>query len=834
MLTNIYSNEQKKRMLNEYLKCNEKEHRDNWVKYSVGADLKVYEVFLNNAKQFYNLYADPEIDAVKYFSLPRPTIGRSVADIVAARILCNFEKDVLEDVEKLAIKLITENTNKTVTEFESKAQFINHLKLIVKIDNDYDERLFETVCKQLQHKTDKITGVSFIECEIPDKLPKNLQRWIIETFCEGSSAMNLAGLSDTRRINAKIQGGRCFRNKPLTTTIEGIIADPDYDGAYSSFMRCLLLPMCANPFRIEYDLKKKSQTMSLAQIRKKYNKELIPGMYQFFGSYTDDNHNLIDPKPRPLIYAQDLIPSYHPHKSINQVTIGSEWLEKSDTSYIYTNQITNGIFTHWNLQIIDYILSKESKKELLNSKVTSGIIYRKSDQLNTIRELLDGYRNYQGNDTYKIRGNKEIITRDRFRGWVGFNLGELVVTPVRKMRSKYPKKTPENEFYKLIGNTVYGVLCSKYFPVSNVVTANNITSGVRSGMWCMEKGLDLQGSITDGGLGNMLKVAYGRGKNKLTDKNTCQSQRIKGDKGVRYGIIGNYKNIEWKENSEDTIIFTNQDGSTFELWECQDKDNPRHKELSKHFDNLIFEHLAEQFPKLDIFHADFTDDNGNPRKGILRIECKGLTKKAVTHGASNYLIRGGFHAMYDKDLIKTLGNEARVFCAMRSYRKGYGTHPQIFMENLGENPDMVDRSEVFDQSILLKVGLFQERYYSYFENSDYQVGDTFFMERLIREFPLSANTFKNAEQRKDWVSEVTLMRGKYGQSIESFFINDNGQIEYEKMIQAFDMWVDAGYNCLADVYGDNKPAKRKGKMLQSHPEYETLKQRKAEKRKGKK
>ena len=108
------------------------------------------------------------------------------------------------------------------------------------------------------------------------------------------------------------------------------------------------------------------------------------------------------------------------------------------------------------------------------------------------------------------------------------------------------------------------------------------------------------------------------------------------------------------------------------------------------------------------------------------------------------------------------------------------------------------------------------------------------MERLIREFPLSAFSFKNAEQRKSWVNEVTMMRGKHGQSIESFFINDNGQIEFEKMIQSFDMWIYAGYNCLADVFVDNKTAKRKGKMLQSHPEYETLKQRKAEKRKGKK
>lgn len=826
---NIYSKKQKERMLEEYLKCNEKEHRENWIKYSVEADLKVYQVFLNNAKQFFNLYNDPEVNAGKYFVLPRPTIGRSVADIVAARIFCKFEGDILADLEKLAIKLITENTEKTVTEFENKGQFIKYLKSVINVDNDYDEILFETVCKLLQFKTDSKNEISTIKYKSPEAIPKNLRIWLINVFCEGSSAMNLAGLSDTRRINAKIQGGRCYRNKPLTTVIEGVIADPDFDGAYSSFMRCLILPMCANPFRIEYDIKKKSQVLTIHQTRQKYNDELIPGMYQFFGSYTDSYRDLIDPKPAILNQPQDLIPSYHPHKSINQITVGSEWLEKTDTSYIYTNQITNGIFTHWNLQIIDYVLSKESKKELLNCKVTSGIIYRKSDKLNTIRELLDGYRDYQGSDNYKIRGNKEVITRDRYRGWVGFDLGELVVTPVRKMRSKYPKKTAENEFYKLIGNTVYGVLCSKYFPVSNVVTANNITSGVRSGMWCMEKGLDLQGSITDGGLGNMLKVAYANsGKNKLSDKNTCQTHRNKKDRTVKYGIIGGYKDIAWKNDSHDTIVFTKQDGSVFEL--SQSNNN----ELSKHFDKLIFEHLSEQFPKLDIFHADFTDDNGNPRKGILRIECKGLVKKAVTHGASNYLIRGGFHASYEKELLKEHGDEARVFCAMRSYRKGYGSHPQLFMENLGEHPDMVDRSEVFEQSILLKVGLYQERYYSYFENSDYNVGDTFFMERLIREFPLSAFTFKNAEQRKNWVNEVTSMRNKHGQSIESFFVNDQGQVNFEKMIEAFDMWIDAGYNCLADVYGDYKTVKRQAKMLQTHPEYEKLNAKKAEKRKGKK
>lgn len=817
----IYTKEQKGRMLEVYFGCKQQDNRDNWCKYSVGSDLQVYQIFINNAKQFYNLYTDKEIDAGKYFTLPKPTIGRSVADIIAARILCKFEADVLKDLEQLATQLIIDNTNKTITEHDSKLKFVRELKAVYKPDNDYDEILFSSVCKQLIHKFDINNECYVVGLKPVNKLPKEIQQWIISTFCGGSSAMNIAGLSDTRRLNAKIQGGRCFRNRPLTIKDEGVIIDPDYDGAYSSFMRALDLPMCASPFRIEYDLKGKSQMLSLEQTRNKYKNELISGMYQFVASHTDSDRDAINSKPKLLEHPQDLIASYHPHPSIKLTTVGSEWLEKAASSYVYTNQITNGIFSHWQLQIIDHTLSKESRKEILNSKVVTGIIYRRSDKLETIRELLDGYRVYEGKNTYKIRGNSEIINRDSFRGWVGFNLGELIVTPVRKLRAKYPKKTAENEFYKLIGNTVYGVLCSKYFAVSNVVTANNITSGVRNAMWCAEKGLNLQGSITDGGLGNALLVAFALKNYKLNDKNTVQTHRLKNlYNSVQYGIIGGYDSIQWKG---DLLEFT-KNGVTESL------DNNAARAL---MDNLIFEHLAEQFPKLDIFHADFTDDNGNPRKGILRVECKGIVKECVVHGASNYLIRGGFHAMYPFNKDNSLGENGKVFCAMRSYRKGYGSHAQLFMEQLGENPDMVERSEVFDQSILLKVGLYQERYRSYFENSDYQVGDTFFMERLIREFPMSAYTCKSQSQRESWVKEITLMRAKHGQSIESFFVNDNGQIDFEKMIIAFDMWIEAGYTCLADVFGDNKTVERKMKLCQSHPEYEKLKQRRLDKRQAK-
>ena len=53
------------------------------------------------------------------------------------------------------------------------------------------------------------------------------------------------------------------------------------------------------------------------------------------------------------------------------------------------------------------------------------------------------------------------------------------------------------------------------------------------------------------------------------------------------------------------------------------------------------------------------------------------------------------------------------------------------------------------------------------------------------------------------------------------------------MIKAFDMWIEAGYTCLADALGDKKTVIRQMKLTQSHPEYESLKKRREAKRQAK-
>jgi DNA polymerase elongation subunit (family B) len=41
----------------------------------------------------------------------------------------------------------------------------------------------------------------------------------------------------------------------------------------------------------------------------------------------------------------------------------------------------------------------------------------------------------------------------------------------------------QQEFFKLIINSIYGVFASKYFNIGNVILANNITARARLNIW---------------------------------------------------------------------------------------------------------------------------------------------------------------------------------------------------------------------------------------------------------------------------------------------------------------------------------------------------------------
>jgi hypothetical protein len=65
---------------------------------------------------------------------------------------------------------------------------------------------------------------------------------------------------------------------------------------------------------------------------------------------------------------------------------------------------------------------------------------------------------------------------------------------------------------KLLINTLYGDIASRYFSVGKTVVANNITARARGGVWPVAKALYTRQSITDGGIYQPQKVSYFAGE----------------------------------------------------------------------------------------------------------------------------------------------------------------------------------------------------------------------------------------------------------------------------------------------------------------------------------
>jgi hypothetical protein len=68
-------------------------------------------------------------------------------------------------------------------------------------------------------------------------------------------------------------------------------------------------------------------------------------------------------------------------------------------------------------------------------------------------------------------------------------------------------------------------------------------------------------------------------------------------------------------------------------------------------------------------------------------------------------------------------------------------------------------------------------------------GDNTAKSLLVVEFSLSQFTFKTHKQYKMWKTEVEKLKEKTGQSLEVFFLNKDGTLDYQKMIETVDQMI---------------------------------------------
>jgi hypothetical protein len=138
---------------------------------------------------------------------------------------------------------------------------------------------------------------------------------------------------------------------------------------------------------------------------------------------------------------------------------------------------------------------------------------------------------------------------------------------------------------------------------------------------------------------------------------------------------------------------------------------------------------------------------------------------------------------------------------------------------LQENPLKVKRSEVYINSRILKIRDWRRNYTSW-QYSHAFPGCTVENAALLRELSLSQFTFQTHEQYKAWSKEFDILRRRYGQSYEMFFVDDEEYLDYQRLVNEVDAAIRAGKMSFLD--GVDKRKAHTYRIYQPHPQLAAL------------
>ncbi len=636
----------------------------------------------------------------------------------------------------------------------------------------------------------------------------------------------------------KVDGGRCRNNRPTDTVDSGVLADIDIQGCYGNGLKNQVYPL-GTPITIGYPLGSKYNDYdTLASFRKKYESLLVPGLWIARVS-TREGYR--------LKCKQDILVSWLPPKDLSQLPTDTE-MESTDDWWdvdnvgvikIFNNEVVHAIITHDFLQWLDNVASQGQRKEMMDNLVVEGAMFYPSNlECSDIYQLIETYQQHRGKnqtiievknkvktfDTSKevlvtrnfttkmpvlyndIKGSalKKISVEEECYAWYGINLSDLLLSSLLMERGKHEKKTPMNNLMKLIINTIYGIMVSPFFAVGNVVVGNNITARARTLAWYMEKGLHLHQSITDGGVFNLNRVVYP----------TQEKRRISGEYTVNLYLKTDYKQHSLKPlgNVKD-IQLAASDTSEISVKICE---NSSETTLSladaKEWVSLkAWEHLQKLFPNVDILHQ-----NG---KGQFNFEVKDIHSHGTFHGTANYSL-----SLKDKTEYK-----------MRSYSKrehillsGNADNIQVvsttekpserFLSGLN-TPKKVVRATPFIKENILKISDYQH-HVNKWDETDVYPGCTIEVAGLLKEFSFSQFTYQTLEQYQAWEHEYKALVKKYGQSYEQFYLNEDGTLNFQAMVEDIDNKIQQGK--LGWFDGISKRKSHAYRLYMEHPNYRAL------------
>jgi hypothetical protein len=408
------------------------------------------------------------------------------------------------------------------------------------------------------------------------------------------------------------------------------------------------------------------------------------------------------------------------------------------------------------------------------------------------------------------------MTRQECHAWYGVNIGEMLVNLLLIERKKHPKESTLNLLYKLCINTTYGDLVSQFFKISNVCVGNNITARARALAWYMEKGLHGFQTITDGCAFDLNKVLFPKGERLITGENVVNAY-AKVEEGSKHFPLKPLANLDYIDILPVTILNEKKQKNEWKgvlvLYQGEESTTLSLKETQNWLDTKVAEHLRNLFPNVDILHQPTKDVYGNHRIGQFEFEAKGIYNSAAFHGTANYVL-----SIENQDKVRMRSYTPREHTSfelaaddLQVLREDY--HPSNeFLAMLQENPLKVKRSEVYINTRILKIRDWRRNYTSW-QYSQAFPGCTVENAALLRELSLSQFTFQTHEQYKAWSKEFDILRRRYGQSYEMFFVNDEGYLNYQQLVNEVDAAIRAGKMSFLDgvdkrkahIYRDYKP-----------------------------
>ena len=541
-------------------------------------------------------------------------------------------------------------------------------------------------------------------------------------------------------------------------------------------------------------------------------------------------------------------------KFINQMECDSEGLvtdwvdfdEEEGNLKIFNHEIHNAVITQDGLEWILAIASKRQRQELLDeTHILSSQVYPRSQRITdeppvALKQLEETHKNWKLRNTMERVDRGDGVKSWRYHdkechAWFSVNLGELLINDLlierKKAKAVHGKKSPLDVLFKLCVNTLYGDMVSKYFVTANTVVGNNITARARLLCWCMEKGLHGWQSITDGCAYEVTGVVFA-GRDAIDGE--CVNLHRKDSKlnrwKVKRGNLSSAKEIKgvtvefetWNEEKKQPELaayvgleITHQDGRIEELLPVlkSNKNNPAYQDLDYNpaanwIDKEAMSHLSKVFPMVSILHEDtksikVKEDlsvSFEDRKGQFSFETKDIFTEGGFHGSANYTLKKLHGSNYKARGYETKrkhtsivkGDGWRNTKLIEGDEYGDKNNPaKDLLNQLVSNPARMKRQKVAVKQGIIKSGDYRNLSTKY-ESIGLETGDTILKAVLMQEFSLSQFTFLTHEQYQKWNKVITKYKLKYKQSLESFFLNNDGTLDFVKMTNTVDEMIAQG------------------------------------------